>query len=113
VNVDAAMFPHQCHMAVGAVFVDQMGQCSLAVSEPLQGSTPLEMTEALALRCTMTISSDHGYDRVTFVFDCLSLIQGFFYLQDLIGLRWVTWSSISCFWQRASPRPPSDKLDVL
>jgi hypothetical protein len=75
VNVDAALFPEQRRCAVGAVFRDHLGQCIVAVSEPIPGFHDPEMAEALALRRAMQIASDRAFHNVIFVSDCLSLVQ--------------------------------------
>jgi ribonuclease HI len=75
VNVDAALFPVQRRMAVGAVFRDHTGLCVLAVSEPLRGFTSPELAEALALLRAVTVAKEQRYTKVIFASDCLSLIQ--------------------------------------
>jgi hypothetical protein len=62
-------------MDVGAVFRDNIGQCLLAVSEPLPGFSSPEMAEAMALRRVMTIAGERGFEKVIFATDCLSLAQ--------------------------------------
>jgi hypothetical protein len=52
-----------------------LGQCSLAVSEPLQGFTSPKMAEAFALWRVVTVAKDHSYDKVIFDSGCLSLIS--------------------------------------
>ena len=51
VNVDAALFPEQRRMAVGAMFRDNMAHCLLAVTK------------------------ERGFDKVIFASDCLSVVQ--------------------------------------
>jgi hypothetical protein len=75
VNVDAALFPGQQRMAMGAVFTDHAGECVLVISEPLRGFTSPEMAEALALQRAVIVAGERGYDKVIFASDCLSLIQ--------------------------------------
>jgi hypothetical protein len=75
VNVDAALFADVHRMAMGAVFRDHIGGCLLVASEPLTGFTTPELAEAMALRRAVAIAADHGFDKIIFGSDCLSLIQ--------------------------------------
>jgi hypothetical protein len=70
VDVDAALFPEQRRMAVGAVFRDHQGQCLLAMSEPLRCFSSPELAEAFALRRVVSVASERGFHKVVFASDC-------------------------------------------
>jgi hypothetical protein len=75
VNVDAALFPDLNRMAMGAIFRDNLGNCVLSMSEPLQGFMAPEMAEAMVVHRALKVAADHGFSKVIVASDGLSLIQ--------------------------------------
>jgi hypothetical protein len=75
INVDAALFDDLKRMAMGMVVLDHSGECKRAASERLQGFADPECAEAMALRRAVQIAREKGFLRVSFLSDCLSLIQ--------------------------------------
>jgi hypothetical protein len=75
INVDAALFDDLKCMAMGMVVLDHSGVCKLVASERLQGFAGPEYAEAMALRRAVQIAKEKGFLRVSFLSDCLSLIQ--------------------------------------
>jgi hypothetical protein len=74
VNVDAALFPAERRMGWAAVFRDHCGAFILSCSEGLTGFPTPEMAEALAIRRALSVSKEHGFQKIILVSDCLSLI---------------------------------------
>jgi hypothetical protein len=74
-DVDAALFDDLKRMAMGMVVLDHSGECKLAACELLQGFVDPERAEAMALRRAVQIAREKGFLRVSFLSDCLSLIQ--------------------------------------
>jgi ribonuclease HI len=74
-NVDAALFPAERRMGVGAVLWDHDGSFVLSISEGLGVFPALEMAEAIAVRRALTVARDQNMPKVALVLDCLSLIQ--------------------------------------
>jgi ribonuclease HI len=60
-------------MGWGAVLRDHNGRFILCVREGLSGL--VELAEAIAARCALMVTKDHGVARVELVSDCKSLIQ--------------------------------------
>jgi hypothetical protein len=77
INVIAALFNDLKSMAMGMVILDHSGECKLVASEPLQGFADPECMEAMALRRAVQIARERekGFVRVSFLSNCLSLIQ--------------------------------------
>jgi hypothetical protein len=75
VNVDAALFPADQRMGLGAVIHNNNGYFILSLCEGARGFPPPEMAEALAVQRALVASRDHGVRKVVLVSDCLSLIH--------------------------------------
>uniref|UniRef100_A0ACD5ZWQ4 Uncharacterized protein n=1 Tax=Avena sativa TaxID=4498 RepID=A0ACD5ZWQ4_AVESA len=74
-NVDAAIFEAVGLMGAGMVVRDSMGIFVMACRFQMQGVVSPEHAEALALKRTIRLAHEEGYDRVLFASDCLSLVQ--------------------------------------
>jgi hypothetical protein len=75
VNVDAALFTSLRQMGIGVVIRSHTGECLIACSELLREVTTPELAEALALRRSVSLAGDQGFDKMMVVSDCLSLVQ--------------------------------------
>jgi hypothetical protein len=75
VNSDATIFEAMGSMGAGIVVRDHLGVCLVACRQQLQGLTPPENAEALALRQAVLLARDEGFDKVIFATDCLPLAQ--------------------------------------
>jgi hypothetical protein len=74
INVDATLFSPSRRMGIGVVIRNHKGECLTAYSELQDEVTAPEIAEALALRRTVSLANDEGFDKAMVVSDCLSLI---------------------------------------
>uniref|UniRef100_A0ACD5XQW0 Uncharacterized protein n=1 Tax=Avena sativa TaxID=4498 RepID=A0ACD5XQW0_AVESA len=59
----------------GAVLRDHAGKFLFSCNEGLEGLPVPELAEAIAARSALTITRDKGFQKISLVSDCLSLVQ--------------------------------------
>jgi hypothetical protein len=74
-NSDAALFAAESCMGVSVVTRHHRGVCLVSYRQQLPGVLSPEEAEALALRRSVSLAQEEGFDRVVFASHNLSLIQ--------------------------------------